>query len=428
MNGDIRDRLRRLGVHKGAADLKPATARGDSPSRRESPHAASNDQPPVSAPLWNLEQQTAFGVAYLRRTVYPAQHRHGGWMLQQALDHPQRVLERLNGGAPVDLRRAVFLDTETTGLAGGAGTLVFLVGLGYFAAGPAGSAEPEIDSFIVDQYFLHEPAQEAAMLAALDAHLSGRQSLVTFNGRGFDVPLLETRYTLARIAPALSDLAHLDLLLPARRAWRSELGSCSLGSLEYHMLDVRRDQQDIPGFLIPELYREYLHTREPAEMQRVMYHNLHDILSLVALVTRLGNAVDAPASPGEYLAAGQYYERHAQWREAEEIYSAALAALGQGNLFQQQRVLHQMAVCLKRQERYAQAAPYWRRLAETGDADAWLELAKHYEWREVDLAQALTCSRAALGLCREPYARAEVAHRIERLDRKLSLHSQQSQQ
>ncbi|MCL4505689.1 MAG: ribonuclease H-like domain-containing protein [Chloroflexi bacterium] len=423
MNGELRDRLRRLGVHKGASNLKPAIQRGENLPRHESP--ISNLQSLTSAPLWHFEEQTAFGIAYVRRAIYPLDHQHGGWTLRNALSHPQSALARINGGVPIDLRDAVFLDTETTGLAGGAGTLVFLVGVGYFTS-CAAEEEPSAsatDSFVVDQYFLNEPAQEAAMLAALDARINGRQSLVTFNGRGFDVPLLETRYTLSRIAPAFSDLAHLDLLMPARRVWRAELTSCSLSSLEFHMLDVRRDQQDIPGFLIPQLYREYLQTREPAEMQRVMYHNLHDILSMVTLVSRLCNAVDAPANLGEYLAAGQYYESRGQLHEAEETYSAALAALGDGNNLLHQRVLFRMALCLKREERYEQAASYWRRLAESGDPGAWLELAKHYEWRQFDLPQALACARAALALSRERFTRAEVTHRIERLERKLAVNS-----
>ena len=416
MNNDTRDRLRRLGVHKGAGNLKPASRKPPRPGfERESPGPVEYARAPRSAaakvPLWNVEQDTDYGLAYVRRTRYALDHRHGGWALQDVLTRPPHTLARLNNGVGIDLQQALFLDTETTGLAGGSGTLVFLVGLGYFDRRDSG-----VDSFVIDQYFLDEPAQEAAMLSALNERVAQTQALITFNGRGFDVPLLETRFTLSRLPSLFSDMAHLDLLLPARRAWRNELGSCSLGSLEYHMLDVRRDQQDIPGFLIPQLYREYLADRNPAEMQRVMYHNLHDILSMVSLVSRLCGAVDAPVNMGEYLAVGQYYENLGQLAEAEAVYSAALAKTTSGASYQ--RVLYRMADCLKRQNRRANAAPYWRKLAESGDGEAWIELAKHFEWHEVDLNQALTCAQAALALTRDHAAHDEIAHRIARLERK----------
>jgi uncharacterized protein YprB with RNaseH-like and TPR domain len=431
MNKDIRDRLRRLGVHKGAGNLKPALLSQPRPGHAQGATEAvtyvrAPRESEVDVPLWNIEQDTDYGPAYVRRTRYTLDHRHGSWALQDVLARPLQTLARLNNGVGIDLHNALFLDTETTGLAGGSGTLVFLVGLGYFDTRDGQDASDSrdagaVDSFVVDQYFLHEPAQEAAMLTALNERVAQArtQALITFNGRGFDVPLLETRFTLSRIASALGDLVHLDLLLPARRAWRVELGSCSLGSLEYHMLEVRRDQQDIPGFLIPQLYREYLMDRAPAEMQRVMYHNLHDILSMVSLVSRLCGAVDAPANMGEYLAVGQYYENLGQLNEAEAVYSAALAGVTGGPGAAYNRVLQRLADCLKRQNHRDNAAPYWRKLAEAGDVEAWIELAKHYEWHEVDLAQALACAQGALAATRDRLTRDEITHRIERLQRKM---------
>jgi uncharacterized protein len=443
MKADIRERLRRLGVHKGAGHLTSAPPRHhDAPIvERDQPadSTASSVQPlasppslsvaPSSDPLWNLELETDFGLAFVRRTIYPLDHRHGGWALAQALDPAPHLLARLGAGAPVDLRDAIFLDTETTGLAGGAGTLVFLVGVGYFEGDdgrPAtddGAGSSSVvrrpSSFVVDQYFLREPVEEAGMLCALDQFCSGHGALVTFNGRGFDVPLLETRFTLSRMPAPFGEHAHLDLLMPSRRAWRLDLSSCSLGSLEYHLLDVHRDQHDIPGFLIPQLYREYLATGNPADMQRVMYHNLHDILSMVSLVSRLCDAASAPRNPGEYLAAGQYYEAAGQLKEAEETYRAALGTSVPGTVGPaQRRILQRLANCLKRQGRNAEAVPFWRALGEAGDLEALVDLAKHYEWDEPDLAQALACARQALALSRDPLMRGEMDHRIARLVRK----------
>jgi len=437
MKANLRDRLRRMGVHKGMGQLKLPPAQRSRFREEDRTPAISNLQSPISisqspisnlaqysghqspdAPLWNLEKQTALGPAFIRQTRYPINHQHGNHSLASALDLDATVLSRLSHVTPTDLRNVVFLDTETTGLSGGTGTLVFLVGVGYF---DVHDAQQQAADFIVDQYFLRDPNEEAGMLAALDASLNQRNGVVTFNGRGFDVPLLETRYTLARIAPVLSDLPNLDLLMPARRAWRMQIGSCSLSALEFHMLHVQRNQQDIPGFLIPDLYRAYLASHESADMQRVMYHNLLDILSMVTLVTRLGNAVSAPSASSEHLAAGQYYENGAQLREAEAAYAAALRdADANQQTDAMRRALRLLAACLKRQERRAEAVPHWQRLGDAGDLEAWLELAKYYEWQLNDVQQALNCARQALALSRDPYTRNDITHRVARLRRKLT--------
>jgi uncharacterized protein YprB with RNaseH-like and TPR domain len=413
MNQDLRDRLRRLGVRKGAGQVNPPTRDRRFHEREEeerSRPAVTAVGPPldVDAPLWNLEVQTPAGPAYLRRTQYPLDHQHGDYALARVLGQPPHVLQRLAYHADLDLHGAVFLDTETTGLAGGAGTLVFLIGVGYFDG----------TAFTVDQFFLPDPSAEPAMLLALQDCLDRHDFLVTFNGRGFDVPLLETRYTLARLPVTLSDRTNLDLLMPARRAWRIQLTSCSLSSLEFHMLNVRRTQQDIPGFLIPQLYLDYLRTHNPAEMHRVMYHNLHDVLSMVSLVTRLCQAVGEPTSPGECLAAGQHYESIGQFDAAVVAYQAALKADANPSSALSHRALYQLARCLKRLSRRTDALTYWQRLAEAGNMQAWVELAKHYEWHAMDAGQALACARRALALARDPLTQGEINHRIERLKRK----------
>ncbi|HEY3341230.1 MAG TPA: ribonuclease H-like domain-containing protein, partial [Anaerolineae bacterium] len=388
MNQEIRDRLRRLGVHKGAGQPPPPAAhvnrfheREEAPTR---PALAASTPLDADAPLWNLELETSTGRACVRRTQFPLTHQHGDYELAHALSTTPNALQRLAGGAVSDLHSALFLDTETTGLAGGAGTLVFLIGVGYF--------EPDGHTFTVDQYFMPDPSEETGMLCGLEERLNQHAALVTFNGRGFDLPLLDTRYTISRLPVTLSDRANLDLLIPARRAWRAQLTSCSLGSLEYHMLNVQRTQQDIPGFLIPQMYLDYLRTGNPAEMQRVMYHNLYDILSMVTLVTRLSHAVSDPAGPGELISAGQYYESLGQPDKAHEAYLAALKADANPTSLLSRRAFYLLASSLKRQERRAEAVPYWQLLAEAGDLPAWIELAKYYEWHTVKLDQALACA------------------------------------
>lgn len=409
MKADLRERLRRLGVSVGAAGVKPPLRPHAPPPPAESVADGSDDTVVLQA------EDTLFGPAWLSRTVYPIAHSHGNRPLGDALGLSPDALAGLGvPGSP--LRDALFLDTETTGLAGGTGTLAFLVGVGYFAGETETS---ERGHFIVDQYFLRDPAAELAMMTAIDRRVCARDLLVTFNGRAFDIPLLETRFALARLAAPFAERPHLDLLLPARRLWRNAYTSCSLGSLEYHVLGVHRDQQDIAGFLIPELYRGFLVTGDMHEMSRVMYHNLLDILSMVTLAARLSEALLRPATRGERLAVGRQHARSHAWGEAERVYragdddAAVRLALGEA---------------LKKQGRHAEAAEVWEALADGDGAqaiEALIELAKYYEWQAVDLTRALLAARRAQRLTRVSETRAALSHRIERLQRKQTAKARQ---
>ncbi len=413
MSSDLRDRLRRLGVHQGAAHLKPRAPLR--PARPEPAPAATPSETlphPVGAQPAALQQmQTAFGQAHVRREAYSLDYAHGDRPLGQALALEAGLVSRLASlrDRQIDLRTALFLDTETTGLAGGAGTLAFLVGLGYF----------EGEGFVVEQFFLKDPACEAAMLAAIDKHVNARETLVTFNGKAFDVPLLETRFTLSRIAPAFGEKMHLDLLMPSRRVWRQTIGSCSLGSLEYHLLQVRRDQQDIAGFLIPQLYREYLQSGADDlsdDMNRVMYHNLLDILSMVTLTARLCDAIFQPQDARERYAAGAFHERAGEAEAAERLYGQAA---GTGDDATRAAVARRLAQLLKRQKRYAEARAHWQLLADGDALDGLIELAMQCEWREGDMRQALAYALRARAVCDDRALAPLLDRRIARLERKL---------
>lgn len=393
MNNDLREKLRRLGVHKGAAHLTNA-------AHLTKPTPVAPAAPAVRGGYERI--RTPFGEAVVRRTRYGLGESHGNRVLREGA-------ARLSAITPqeFDLTRAVFVDTETTGLAGGAGTLAFLVGAGYF----------EGDEFVVAQYFLADPAQEEAMLADLDKLVSGRDNLVTFNGRAFDIPLLDTRFTLARMPSPFADKTHLDLLLPARRVWRNSLSSCSLGSLEFHVLGVHRDQQDIAGFLIPQLYREYLQTGDMTEMERVMYHNLLDVLSMVTLAARLNEVFTRPASAAEHLALARQHEQRGEMEQSIAEYRHSLdGARGAENA----QATRRLAGALKRLGRREEALEYWETLAGAGDFDALIELAKYYEWQTKELDLAADCAARAWASAISAAQRDDARRRLERLKEKRS--------
>ncbi len=363
-----------------------------------------------------MPTRTPYGHAYARRVDYALDHQHGNRALASALAPAPEFIAQFairREAEAVTLRDALFLDTETTGLAGGAGTLAFMVGLGYF----------EDERFVVEQFFLRDPAEEAAMLCEIDRRVNSRAHLVTFNGRSFDVPLLETRFILSRIAPSFDGKTHLDLLLPARRAWRGSIDSCSLGSLEYHMLGVERTQRDVPGAVIPWMYREYLSAGGGdlnEDMQRVMYHNLHDILSMVTLTSRLADAILQPNTADEQFAAARYYERARSFDEAERGYRKVLWR-GEGEGLRDSLHLsasRRLARMLKKQGKANEAMEHWRTLADADDVEGLIEMAKHYEWRERDVNGAVAFALRARHMAEDAAVRSAITQRIERLERK----------
>ena len=259
---ELQRRLNRLGVTRRPAATLPRDDLSPIPGARL-----------ASGTL----QQTPLGPAWVIEQRFPLHLGHGHGPLHDILSLDPADAARVAGRprlAEAPVNRWVFLDTETTGLAGGAGTLVFLVGIGGIQA----------DHFVLKQFFLRSPVEEAGMLQALWEDLGGAPGLVTFNGGAFDLPLLETRYRLAhRREFRLTDRPHLDLLHPSRRLWRRSLPDCSLGTLERRVLGVERELADVPGALIPALYLDYLRRGDPTAMEGVLYHNTQDILSLVRL-------------------------------------------------------------------------------------------------------------------------------------------------
>ncbi|MGH2450478.1 MAG: ribonuclease H-like domain-containing protein, partial [Candidatus Limnocylindria bacterium] len=186
----------------------------------------------------------------------------------------------LRGAPPERWEDILFLDTETTGLAGGTGTYVFLLGTAYLAGG----------ELVLRQHVLHDLGAERSFVAALLAELDRFRACASYNGKCFDLPLLRTRVILALRAQLTVDDSHLDLLHPARRLWRGRFGSTGLRQLEDSVLDEPR-VDDIPGALIPERYFAFLRTRDEGLLAPILEHNLRDIVSLVRIADHVARAV-----------------------------------------------------------------------------------------------------------------------------------------
>ena len=361
-------------------------------------------------------EETARGPLLVVRRRFPLAYAHGAQPLAAAgaLD-PDTLAMLARAERPPEARRLVYLDTETTGLAGGTGTYVFLVGAGFVDG----------DEFEVRQYFMRDLDEEPALLSALEALLTRFDGFVTYNGTGFDLPLLETRFVLGRRRWPV-DRFHLDLLGPARRLWRERLPDCRLGTVEQNVLRFHR-RDDLPGALIPAVYFDYLRRKQPGELPRVFEHNRHDILSLAALTGWVAEAARrAPADdiePDELAGFGWLWEARDPER-GEACFRQALA-LGVGGIGRA-RLLARLAWREKRRARWTEARALWDELARgqrVFDPRPWEEMAKIDEHRLRDWSGAQAIVREALTRAEAGRAseaiRALLGHRLQRLERRL---------
>jgi uncharacterized protein YprB with RNaseH-like and TPR domain/predicted nucleic acid-binding protein len=388
------------GVYEAAENRATAPVEADTYSTTREGNPAGFRTPHSAFPEGRWIE-TPHGPCFCLETRYPLTHTHGTAPLDRLLGLPDDALgwlgrhPRFNG---LDRRRLLFFDTETTGLAGGTGTYVFLVGLGYFDG----------DSFVVRQLFLPELGAERALLHVFNEQLGEAAGLVSFNGRAFDWPLIEARFTLSRMRPAQADLPHLDLLAPTRRVWKDWLPSCALGQIESHALRFRR-HGDVPGWLIPTLYFEYLRGGSAAALRPVLEHNRLDVLALLALAGHLGGLLHAPDTAplqaAECYGLGRLYEDLANYEAAVRLYDRALK--GPLSAALRATTLQRLTGAHKKLSQHHEALRIWEELiaADTTLIFPYIELAKHYEHHTREYAAAIALVERALALVADPWVR-----------------------
>jgi uncharacterized protein YprB with RNaseH-like and TPR domain len=365
--------------------------------------------------------------------------------LPPATDHTET---RATDNTDDTAKRTLFVDLETTGLSGGAGTVAFLVGCGWFDMG----------AFQVRQFLLTSYASERALLCAVAECFGATSLLVTYNGKTFDVPVMETRWLFHRMPLPLESVRHFDMLHPARRLWRaredtakdvSGEGGCRLGTLERVLCDVRR-VGDIPGMDIPARYFGFLRSGNALPLEPVLEHNRLDLISLAAVcahavqLVQEGNTRCRDAA--EALALGKVYERAGCIDKAMKAYEHA-AADPAAHIDVVLEAIYRLGVRLRRDRHFAEAADCWRRLLEVkqprvGRRSELLvplrqyaveALAIHHEHRERDYEGAKELTLRLLEECDEgafrmtTSARASVVkkaeatqHRLTRLEKKIA--------
>jgi uncharacterized protein len=406
----LSDRLRSLGVKVGVSEIS-------SPTKVE--------KYPIERVLPGSFLHTDQGQTYVVTQEYRVDYQHGKQNL--LLDSPLLIIEkwaREPGLHALGTDSFVFLDTETSGLAGGTGTYAFLVGAGRF----------EGDYFRLAQFFMRDPSEEGALLLALEEFLAPCRALVSFNGKSFDAPLLNTRYALAGWKSPLVNMQHVDLLHLARRLWRDRLPSRTLGNLEVQILGTSRTEEEVPGWMIPQMYFDYLRSGDAREIKNVFYHNAMDVVSLAALFKHVAGLLSDPLhqeglDPVDQAALARLFEDLEDEELAIQLYEGSL----------QQRVgvmrdegywdtLQRLSFLRKRRAEYPKAISLWEEAALSGRLYAYVELAKVYEHTLCNLDQAKGWTQQAIQCTERPsfpvyersYWQPELKHRLERLNRKIA--------
>jgi uncharacterized protein len=339
----------------------------------------------------------------------------------------KKALNSLAPGADdsvCDTSQWLFLDTETTGLAGGTGTYAFLVGLAWW----------EQEGFVIEQYFMRDHGEESSLLLEILDHFARRSVLVTFNGKSFDWPLLQTRYLMTRVGSIRQPAIHLDLLHPARQLWRLRLKSVALTQLETHVLRLHRGP-DIPSEAIPQIYFDFLRGGSSEAMAEVFRHNQLDLCGLASLALHIAHILADPENSSccadELYGVSRLLQRRGEHHLAGRIYRKAL----EGGLPKsaEQIAQRELALLAKRGGDFALSNEIWQKLLSDTDEGlkAYEQLSIYYEHHAHLPHKAAMLAREALLKLQEMFhsgriespkfmrLHAKFQHRLVRLNGKL---------
>jgi len=355
------------------------------------------------------------GTYCLVRTLYETGSRLGRFVLEKpafAVHLPLSAFNAMETEGEVSLEELLFFDIETTGL-GGTGAVAFLIG--------CGSVVPE--GFEVRQYLLPDFSDETAMLERVLEELSQDKTIVSYNGVAFDMSMIRDRMIVNRVAREIKTTGHVDLLHSVRRLFKRRLGDCSLGNVEQELFGFYRED-DIPGYLVPAVYFDWLGSEALDDMEAVMEHNRWDIFSLYFLIILINRVFQTEGASldkvDDLYSLSRVYGRRKRNDKVlslyDEIKKGSSKALDED-------ILWFNSLAMKRSGQWSEAARLWRRLAGTPGREGYqanLELAKYFEHRLKDIEKARGHTRQAVSLCPDSQSQKEqLQRRLNRLSGKL---------
>ena len=348
-------------------------------------------------------RKNELGVSFYRRVIFPMDSNHGDVPVSQGMTLKNEDCSYLSGeDISVEQDQLLFIDTETTGLAVGAGTFAFLIGIGFWT--------PE--GFIVDQFFMRDFDEEPALLEEFKSALEPFSVLVSYNGKSYDLPLLNARFITNRMRNPSASWPHIDLLHHTRALWKRRLGDCSLGNIETEILGVHRTG-DIPGWLIPRVYFEFVRGGNPQKILPVFYHNACDILSLALLTGRVAEYYREPdkwknLNPVDIFSLARCFERNRLYEPAIRGYEDVISISKDSELTHASII--QLAFIHKRKQNWKNAIDLWHNSIEKDirkSAVAYEELAKYYEHKVRDYKKALYLVEQAMSKLSEETSEIE---------------------
>ncbi|MCF8053830.1 MAG: ribonuclease H-like domain-containing protein [Deltaproteobacteria bacterium] len=421
---ELRARIDAVAGRNTSAANSSSVSRRYIPQSQRQAHAVTrnggsvnNDLPPLYSSYRHegREVHNAHGSFFLVEETLEGSHRHGDFMVSDfsrictnslAMLADQKAIGELN------CSDALFLDLETTGLSGGAGTFPFMIGIGWLADG----------KFVVQQLFSRDHSEEKASLAHLLTAVAQRGFLITFNGKAYDVNLLATRLVLNRFPNSLDDMPHLDLLYSCRRVFKHRLEDCSLSSVEGGVLGFQRGE-DIPGMEIPQRYFAWLRRRDPALVSDIFYHNRLDIISMVGIALSLSQitTTEAVCSERDLL---NMERLKIQRTDGEKDLARLLELAESADDSVAEEARETLSAIYKRDGNWEDAHRLWLRMLASRPNNflAVEELAKYYEHRErrylkaIDILEEFIQTAGFIASER----REIIARRLKRLNRKIN--------
>ncbi len=396
---DLEERLKELGIHFGGKFLEKPPRKFDS-----NPF---NSEGTIT--------ENRLGKFYYIDNRFGLDYRHG--KIKFADIFAQNIEFNLpDFKKPIAWKNCFFLDTETTGLSLSAGTFAFMVGV----------ARIEDHHILLRQYFLKSPSEEAAMLLDLSNFITTDGCIVSYNGVSFDVPILHHRYVLHKMPSFLNQIDHIDLLKYSRALWRFQFNDRSLKSIEDKILNFTRTTEEIPGWMAPEIYRDFLRTGNFSTMNGVFYHNAMDVVSLAALLSSYIHFLDSNVVSDDQfdslnLAIGRLHEKNNNLSESIHYYKETLNQKEASKIVKI-KAIEMLSHIYKKAGNYNEAVVLWEMGSELEDINCVIELAKYYEHKLRNCKHAVYWVEIGLQICNKQknhILEPELLYRYSRLMNKL---------
>lgn len=373
-----------------------------------------------SEKLEGTSSQNSLGEFFYRDQLFSKDYKHGDFDLFEINDELV-IIDGSSSDRSFHIKDCVFIDTETTGLAISGGTFAFMIGVGFY----------DQDQFKLRQYFLKEQVQEDAMLLDLLNFMEPFSTIVSYNGVSFDLPIIKSRYRYHRIPAKIEKKDHIDLLKFARMYFRFQFDDRSLKSIESKVLNFQRSEEEIPGYLAPVIYQDYLKKNEIDQINGVFYHNAMDIVSLGALIGVINQISLFNESFHEKyetvnFSIAKQYEKNKIFEKALNSYKSTA---DQSNLPDpiRKHCLLSIAKIYKKQGQFDLAINYWKNELLLENFEANIELAKMYEHKFKNINTALKFCNKALFILENDIESIknkklidECIHRIKRLEQKVN--------